>query len=489
MKTNAKMNRKDTDIRSDPCIIEDIVELDGTAYAQFRSNLLQDYDFIGDRKDLMRKNDSGWHCLLVLGKGQNDGVLVESEGYSYARYSAYLPEARDFVNAQIKRLADYVVSEGTEHSEDGSWSNSYEEFLYHFDTTVTPDNGIGQLLREELQERAEVAECIMAEDCIEMTYHMEYCEQCQQGGIAGAMSLLSVIGCNFEDVHLCDANEEHDLATISELNENTLTEDGKSEWSDVLSAKVEKIYQGYYGLQIALSGVSPDRLRDFSFALAGQCSAEDFERWFHSDEPEQSEIPVYRNGKATDLIATYEELMKIPTNQKISNYHGDYGMHFLNYGTGDDTAQYMYDTALEKIRMDSDSFQGTEEFGYRTEIIGRMRACILSERLNDGEKVVFIPTEPLDEFDAIRYENGTVKSMDSDNLSCMIDCGQSQQIEIPLKNILAKYNPDTSMCCFGYRHAEPLCGMYDSIAEEMLEQAQKDYELSCEQDDSPVQSM
>lgn len=328
MKTNAKMNRKDTDIRSDPCIIEDIVELDGTAYAQFRSNLLQDYDFIGDRKDLMHENDSGWHCLLVLGKGQNDGVLVESEGYSYARYSAHLPEARDFVNAQIKQLADYVVSEGTEHSEDGNWSNSYEEFLYHFDTTVTDTNGIGQLLKEELEQRQEVAECIMAEDCIEMTYHMEYCEQCQQGG-----------------------------------------------------------------------------------------------------------------------------------------------------------------TALEKIRMDSDSFQGTEEFGYRTEIIGRMRACILSERLNDGEKVVFIPTEPLDEFDAIRYENGTVKSMDSDNLSCMIDCGQSQQIEIPLKNILAKYNPDTSMCCFGYRHAEPLCGMYDSIAEEMLEQAQKDYELSCEQDDSPVQSM
>lgn len=288
MKTNAKMNRKESGIQSEPCIIEDIVELDEKAFAQLHSNLLQDFDFIGDRKDLMHKNGSGWHCLLVLGKGQNDGVLIESEGYCYARYSAHLPEARDFVNAQIKRLADYVVSEGTEHSEDGSWSNSYEEFIYHFDTTVTPDNGIGQLLKEELQERAEVAECIMAEDCIEMTYHMEHCPQCQQGGIGGAMSLLSLMGCNLEDVHLCDIDEEHDLATISELNDKTLTDDGKAEWSDVLSATVERLYTGYYGLQIGLSGCPADRLRDFSFALAGQCSAENYDRWFKFDEPEQS---------------------------------------------------------------------------------------------------------------------------------------------------------------------------------------------------------
>lgn len=288
MKTNAKMNRKETNIQSDPCIIEDIVELDENTYVQFRCSLLQDFDFIGDRKDLMHKNDSGWHCLLVLGKGQNDGILVESEGYSYARYSAHLPNARDFVNAQIKQLADYVVNEGTEHSEDGNWSNSYEEFFYHFDTTVTSDNGIGQLLREELQRREEVTECIMAEDSIEMTYHMEHCPQCQQGGIGGAMSLLSLMGCNLEDVHLFDMDEDHDLATISELNKNTLTEDGKKEWSDVLSTTVERIYTGFYGLQIGLSGCSADRLRDFSYALAGQCSAEDYDRWFKSDETEQS---------------------------------------------------------------------------------------------------------------------------------------------------------------------------------------------------------
>ena len=40
------------------------------------------------------------HCLLVLGKGRDDGVLVESEGSAYARYSAFVPHARSLVNQE-----------------------------------------------------------------------------------------------------------------------------------------------------------------------------------------------------------------------------------------------------------------------------------------------------------------------------------------------------------------------------------------------------
>ena len=201
MITHAKFNRKDSKIENDTCIIADIVELDEAEYQKFSNNLLQDFDFIGQRKDLMYQDDDGRHCLLVLGKEQNDGVLVESEGYSYARYSASLPNARDFVKAQIKQLADYIVSEGTEHTDDGRWSNSYDELHYHFGAEVTDTNGTGQLLKEELEQRDEVDECILCEDCVEIGYHLEHCPQCQQGGIAGAMSLLSVVGCNIEDEH------------------------------------------------------------------------------------------------------------------------------------------------------------------------------------------------------------------------------------------------------------------------------------------------
>ena len=42
------------------------------------------------------------HCLLVLGEGQDDGILVESEGSFYARYSAFVPNARQLWNQGLQ---------------------------------------------------------------------------------------------------------------------------------------------------------------------------------------------------------------------------------------------------------------------------------------------------------------------------------------------------------------------------------------------------
>ena len=290
MVINVRWRRKDTEISASPCVIQDVIELAESEYALFKKNLLDDYDFNAEHRDAMFYKDGQEHALLVLGENQTDGILVSSEGYNYARYSAFIPHARDIVQSDIRQLADYCIREGTANSEDGSWAVTYEELSYHFDqASVSNQNGFGKLLKEELQQREEINELIMTEDCIEMTYHMEYCENCQQGGLEGAMSLFSLMGCNLYDVHLCDRDEDHDLATVVELNQDTLTEDGKREWSDVLNAKVTSIYEGHYGVQIGLTGCRADRLRDFSFMLAGHCSAEDYDRWVNSDSPDQSQ--------------------------------------------------------------------------------------------------------------------------------------------------------------------------------------------------------
>lgn len=109
----------------------------------------------------------------------------------------------------ICRLADYIVSEGTEHTEDGRWSNTYDELYYHFGAEVTDTNENGKLLREELQRRDEVTEVIMTEDCIEIAYHLQYCEDCKNN----PLEVLSVIGCNIYD--------EHDDGSVSEYTEPT----------------------------------------------------------------------------------------------------------------------------------------------------------------------------------------------------------------------------------------------------------------------------
>ena len=102
---------------------------------------------------------------------------------------------------KLKKLADYAVQEGTEHTTDGRWSVSYDELYYRFGEAVTDTNGNGKLLEEEIRQREEINALIMTEDAIEMTFHVEHCPNCQQGGIAGALNLVSLMGCNIYDEH------------------------------------------------------------------------------------------------------------------------------------------------------------------------------------------------------------------------------------------------------------------------------------------------
>ena len=95
------------------------------------------------------------------------------------------------------------------------------------------------------------------------------------------ITLFELMGCNLENIHIVDADVEHDLATIVELNQDTLTDEGKREWSDVLSAKVTRIFDGIYGTQIEVTGSEPERLEAFSKMLAGECTLSESERWLN----------------------------------------------------------------------------------------------------------------------------------------------------------------------------------------------------------------
>lgn len=121
---NARLNRKDARIDIQSCVIEKVIELDVDGFELFKNNLLQDYPFIESHKHLMGFDDDGKaHCLLVIGEDSDDGILVESEGSNYARYSSFVPNARqileqerlsptlkDFVNTIQEKMDDLIHS-------------------------------------------------------------------------------------------------------------------------------------------------------------------------------------------------------------------------------------------------------------------------------------------------------------------------------------------------------------------------------------------
>ena len=83
------------------CQIEQVVELPADEYKKFSEKLYMSYPFIRENIEAMYEDSEGVnHCLLVLGEGQEDGILVESEGADYARYAAHLSGARLFVQME-----------------------------------------------------------------------------------------------------------------------------------------------------------------------------------------------------------------------------------------------------------------------------------------------------------------------------------------------------------------------------------------------------
>ena len=104
----------------------------------------------------------------------------------------------------LNRIARYCATSGAQNTTDGRWSITYDELSHHFCVNKNDINGNAQLLADALNQQEEINDLMMTEDCIEMTYHIEHCPLCQQGGIEGAFALSSVLGCNITDEH-----EEH----------------------------------------------------------------------------------------------------------------------------------------------------------------------------------------------------------------------------------------------------------------------------------------
>jgi len=77
-----------------------VVVLPDDQYEQFTKNMLREYDFIRQHQDEMYQKGDVVHCILVKGQNSQGGVLVNSEGGSYARYTAYLPAAESFLAQQ-----------------------------------------------------------------------------------------------------------------------------------------------------------------------------------------------------------------------------------------------------------------------------------------------------------------------------------------------------------------------------------------------------
>ena len=100
IETKAVFRGKEPGINAQDCIINKVIRLPGAAFDSFSGNLFRDQDFITENKELIGYGDEGKRgCILVAGEGRRDGILVDSQGYDYARYTAVIPSVEAFLTA------------------------------------------------------------------------------------------------------------------------------------------------------------------------------------------------------------------------------------------------------------------------------------------------------------------------------------------------------------------------------------------------------
>ncbi len=197
-------------------------------------------------------------------------VLYEEQKKLSAVVGTEVLHDADIISPYLKPLLNEYT--------DKLWANGFPKH-YGWDKESVI-RGIAKAIEpQEIKARAET----IVDDALENTIEEEQ-----------PITVFSLMRCGLEDVHLVDKDEEHELATIVELNQNTLTEQGKRDWADVLGAKVDRIFEGGYGVQISVSGCDPQRLAEFSFMLAGYVSNSQYDRWVNQSHEEGENDAIQR---------------------------------------------------------------------------------------------------------------------------------------------------------------------------------------------------
>ena len=95
-----------SDFNARPCEVEKWIPISHWNFEQIKQNPLQDIEVVKAYRDIMFCDNEANHCIMLLDDCGNGGILVESEGYDYPRYSCFVPDARAMYEAHLTTDAE-----------------------------------------------------------------------------------------------------------------------------------------------------------------------------------------------------------------------------------------------------------------------------------------------------------------------------------------------------------------------------------------------
>lgn len=104
LKINATLQCKQTEIKPRTYEVSEVITLTDKEYGSVLKDPLKDREYLAGRSGA----DT---CVLLIGEHSDDGILVDTQGYAYPRYSAFIPNARQIVENFVQREREIVEVE------------------------------------------------------------------------------------------------------------------------------------------------------------------------------------------------------------------------------------------------------------------------------------------------------------------------------------------------------------------------------------------
>lgn len=158
MNLKIPLQRKPSDFQLSDCLIEKVITLSQAEFDTLVRRPMDSNSHIAEHSAAMFQDEKGMHCLLVFGEDSPDGLVIEAEGYDYARYAAYLPGARTLVEKEVEQAVGYVLDDAMDCSPKGSGSVTISEMEFKLGVNMREGSGFNEMLLDALRARQEVAE-------------------------------------------------------------------------------------------------------------------------------------------------------------------------------------------------------------------------------------------------------------------------------------------------------------------------------------------
>ena len=156
------------------CAVEKVIEVSHEEFRHFIENPTGRNYYLPQYKDLMGFYDGSFHCVLFVDDKSGDGLLINSEGADYARYSQYIPNAREIIQRHeqtaaldnLKTHMDACIDKWLEQNENKS---KFEIPL----TDIADESNFAESLVEHVSERIcsdpRIEACELTHNAIEVT--------------------------------------------------------------------------------------------------------------------------------------------------------------------------------------------------------------------------------------------------------------------------------------------------------------------------------